>query len=134
MITKTQEPDGRWRYVCDVCMRVRIEKYPNLRNPCTCNGIKRKKLKEPSLLQKGENFIKAAVKHVTTGAREATDEQVLERFNICQECPLYNAKRVGEGTCTHPSCGCSLKTVGLTGKNKLRWAEQICPIGKWLPV
>jgi hypothetical protein len=80
------------------------------------------------------NFSKAAVQHLAAGCPQATDEQVAERFAICQGCELFKPKAEGSGTCQHPSCGCSLKAVGVTGLNKLRWADQKCPIDKWQAV
>jgi hypothetical protein len=95
----------------------------------------------PSLLRKAGNFVTAAAHHVAAGSPSATDEQVTERFAICQDCELFEAKitvsetnQIVQGTCNHPSCGCSLKRVGLTGRNKLRWADQECPLKKWLAV
>lgn len=93
--------------------------------------IQRTELVEPSLFVKGANFIRAGASHIAAGTPQATDEQVAERFAICQACPLFKPKEDGHGVCTHSSCGCSLKTIGLTGKNKLRWADQACPIGSW---
>ncbi len=85
----------------------------------------------PNLARKALNFGRAAVKHVYHGMKTATDEQVQERFTICQGCELFEPKGEGMGVCKHPSCGCALKRVGVTGKNKLRWADSKCPIGKW---
>lgn len=85
----------------------------------------------PGALQLAGNFARAAAQHVRAGSPQATDEQVAERFSICQSCELFKLIADGQGQCLHPSCGCNLKKVGLTGLNKLRWAEQACPIGKW---
>jgi hypothetical protein len=93
--------------------------------------VRRFKLKEPSIATKAKNFTAAVVKHVAAGGRQATDEQVADRFAICEQCPLFKPKGDGQGVCTHSSCGCSLKAVGLTGRNKLRWADSACPIGSW---
>lgn len=90
--------------------------------------------KPPSIVRKAANFTRAAVGHVKAGRPVATDEQVAERFAICQGCRLFNATSEGQGTCNHPSCGCDLKRVGIGGKNKLRWADQKCPIGRWSSV
>jgi len=91
-------------------------------------------LAEPSLLAKAVNFSKAAAKHVAAGRPIATDEQVAERWAICQACEIFKPKSEGQGVCTHKSCGCALKAVGLTGKNKLRWADSVCPLEKWQPL
>lgn len=86
----------------------------------------------PGLFKKVVNFSRAATSHLVKGSPQATDEQVAERFAICQECVEYfKPTSEGQGRCTHPSCGCPLKPVGLTGRNKLRWADQACPIGRW---
>lgn len=87
--------------------------------------------KEPGLIRKAANFTKATAAHVAAGRPEASDEQVAERFAKCQACPLFKATSEGQGRCTHSTCGCNLKVVGLKGRNKLRWADQKCPIGKW---
>jgi hypothetical protein len=81
-----------------------------------------------------KNFAKAGIKHMTNGRPKATDEQVAERFAICQGCELFEAKEEGVGRCNHESCGCSLKRVGIIGLNKLRWADQECPLKKWLAI
>ena len=91
----------------------------------------RRQLKEPSLAVKAKNFAVASAKHAAAGFPQATDEQVAERFAACESCPLFKPKGDDHGVCTHGSCGCSLKAVGLSGKNKLRWADQSCPVGRW---
>jgi hypothetical protein len=86
----------------------------------------------PSAARRGANFAKASIQHIASGAPLASDAQVAERFAICLQCPLYRAgKQEGVGQCLHPSCGCKVKAVGLTGLNKLRWADQRCPLGHW---
>jgi hypothetical protein len=85
---------------------------------------------EPGLLQKTVNYTKAKASHVWHGSPEVTDEQMAERFAICQsnQCGLYIAKGEGLGTCGHKSCGCPLKRVSEKGEDsKLRWADQQCP-------
>lgn len=91
----------------------------------------RRNLQEPSLLTKANNLAKAAYNHAAAGRPQATDEQVAERFAVCQACEIFKPKGPGAGVCTHPSCGCNLKDVGIEGLNKLRWADQACPLGKW---
>jgi hypothetical protein len=56
----------------------------------------------------------------------ATDEQVAERFAICQGCEFLSG-----GACS--KCGC---TVVRQAKfiSKLSWAAESCPVGKWGPV
>lgn len=92
-------------------------------------GEEKPDYRPPSMLRKAANFTKAAVKHVAAGSPQATDEQVAERFAICQSCPMFKATGEGQGECS--KCGCGLKAVGVAGVSKLRWADQACPIGKW---
>lgn len=119
--------------------------FADLRNPCQCGvareytdvpyseeAIKtvddpRRKLKEPNLIRKAANYTKAKVNHVKAGRPLSPDFVVIRRFETCQPCPLFKPTKEGQGVCTHSSCGCDLKTVGLTGRNKLKWADQECP-------
>lgn len=86
----------------------------------------------PSLAGRARNFARAYVQHRKAGSPKATDEQVAARFAVCQSCELFTPKGEGQGICSHKSCGCNLKRVGLAGLNKLRWADQACPVGLWL--
>lgn len=88
----------------------------------------------PGVARMAGNFAKAYASHVIAGRPQATDEQVAERFAICQGCELYKSTGEGRGQCLHESCGCYLKLVGVNGLNKLRWADQACPLGKWQAV
>lgn len=81
------------------------------------------------VFRKAANFAKATAKHVAAGRPMATDEQVGERFTVCQACPHFTATGEGQGECA--KCGCGLKAVGVAGLSKLRWATEACPIGKW---
>lgn len=94
---------------------------------------RKKTPKEPSMVRKIGNFTKASIKHIRTGKRQATDEQVNARFSICEtnKCGFFKSEGQGYGKCLHPTCGCGLRMVGVTGRNKLRWAEQECPVGLW---
>lgn len=83
-----------------------------------------KVIKPPGPFQKVVNFTKAAVKHVKSGAKKATPEEVQRRLEICKGCNYLNKNEV----CEHMKCGCSVK-------KKAAWMSQNCPIGKWaLPV
>lgn len=141
---KEQLENGKWKYSCEKCRYVRITARENYEPVCSCLRVhhvikehllierdakydRRAELPEPSLLRKGQNFTRASIEHARSGFQLATDEQVEERFAICQACPIFKPIKDGEGVCTHTSCGCSLKRVGVKGKNKLRWAEQVCP-------
>lgn len=86
------------------------------------------KAPRPSMVRKAANFAVAAAKHVAAGRPMATDEQVAERFAICQACPKFIEKGEGVGECS--MCGCGLRAVGVEGLSKLRWATEQCPLPK----
>lgn len=149
---KEQLSDGRVRFICERCKYIRITRRQDYQPLCSCTRehqvIKehlidearqqqldeRRALREPSLARKARNFARASTQHALAGFPEATDDQVAERFAICQACEIFKPAGDSQGVCTHSTCGCSLKTVGLTGRNKLRWADQACPLGKWQPL
>lgn len=80
----------------------------------------------PSLMQKVLNFTKAATKHAMAGNPKCTDEQIHHRYNICKQCEFFK-----NNTCT--KCGCNLVREKIY-MNKLAWADQSCPVGKWGPI
>jgi hypothetical protein len=100
-------------------------------NPRINPPVIQRPLKPLSIVRKAINFVPAAAKHVVTGRKEVSDEVVAANWAICQGCELFLRHTAVNGECTHPSCGCALKAVGQTGRNKLRWESQVCPIGKW---
>lgn len=57
--------------------------------------------------------------------KQCSQEQIEKRLAICQACPFYE-----NNTCL--KCGCSLSRDRVY-MNKLNWADQSCPIGKWGP-
>ncbi|MCC6492641.1 MAG: hypothetical protein IT424_06445 [Pirellulales bacterium] len=146
MVERSDLGDGYYRYQCQACgWEVPSCRLANLRNECFCRqpqqdyeAILRTIVRHPpgvapgpSLVRKAANFTRAAVRHQRAGRPEASDETVSQRFAVCQACALYQPQSEVQGTCTHQSCGCALKAVGLAGRNKLRWADQACPIGRW---
>lgn len=54
---------------------------------------------------------------------KCSQEQIDDRMNICQTCPFFQ-----DNTCLQ--CGCALSR-DRNYKNKLYFADQACPIGKW---
>jgi len=79
-----------------------------------------------TLIQKAKNFSASAAKHVAAGMPRATDEQVAERFAICQACKHYDGKACRQ-------CGCPVVRENKF-LSKLSWAGESCPVGKWGPV
>jgi hypothetical protein len=121
---------------CEVC-GYRVPKQPSgghdLKHDCT---VPQQQLKpapqRPPLLKRLKNFTVAAIAHELRGAPTCTDEQIAERHAICKACELYikSEHNANLGVCGHSDCGCSL---GRASKylNKLAWADQQCPLGKW---
>ncbi len=73
----------------------------------------KKKLK-PGLLQMARNYAAAKVKLARDGFRKCTDEEMIERLNICQACENFNP----DVTCK--VCGCQLL-------KKLTDRSAVCP-------
>jgi len=71
-------------------------------------------------------FLYAFFWHCIEGFPTCNKEEILERFNICLKCEEYNSKN---STCNE--CGCNLSNRK-EFMNKLAWADQECPLKKWL--
>lgn len=77
-------------------------------------------------LTKVKTFFKSLWFHIWLGFPKCTLEQIEKRFKICSEsCDMYNTK---DSTCMMCGCNLSRKKIFL---NKLAWADQECPLGKW---
>lgn len=75
-----------------------------------------------SLAGQAAGLAKATARHVANGLKNVSEEEQARRRAICTECEYYNAKR--------DRCGvCACKLGGWL--NKLRWASERCPKGKW---
>ena len=119
------EQNKEKKYICTVC-----EYETNFLGVRTCQPLPPKK-DEPSLLKKIGNFTFALAKHLYKGMPTVNKDVLDNRLKICQECPLFKKKdgMVG-GVCAHESCGCSIQDE-VVFLNKIAWADQKCPIGKW---
>jgi hypothetical protein len=80
----------------------------------------------PTFAQKARNFAASAAKHLAAGMPQATEEQVAERFAICQGCEHFDGKACRK-------CGCPVVRQKKF-LSKLSWANESCPVGKWGPV
>jgi hypothetical protein len=80
----------------------------------------------PPLAQRVANFAASAATHVAAGMPRCTDEQIAERFAICQGCEFLSG-----GACS--KCGCPVVREARF-VSKLSWANESCPVGKWGPV
>lgn len=136
--------NGMFRHVCQVCGDVNITSSPTYWNRCKSQDqivdhetvkreTERKVYVPPSLGKRVANFSIAAVKHVLVGMPTCTQEQVSSRIAICKGCELYRPDQENPevGICTHTSCGCNVGNE-LEFLNKLFWADQSCPLKKWL--
>lgn len=72
-----------------------------------------------------KTFLKSLLFHVQAGLPKSSKAQIQERLAICITCEKYNKKR---SECMVCGCAISNKKIFL---NKLAWADQECPIGKW---
>lgn len=79
----------------------------------------------PSAVKRVTNFTKSVVKHVFNGMEKSSQEEIDRRLSICNECPLFQ-----DGICKHNECGCNVSNKQKF-MNKLAWADQECPLGKW---
>ena len=79
-----------------------------------------------SLATKVGNLAASAAKHVAAGMPQATEEQVAERFAICQACEHFDGRSCKK-------CGCPVVREKKF-LSKLSWAKESCPVGKWGPV
>jgi hypothetical protein len=77
----------------------------------------------PGLLQRGLHFGRAMGRWLAGGAVLRSQEQVNERLQICQACPLLQGDQ-----CTR--CGCTINGE-VTPFNKLAVSTETCPLGKW---
>lgn len=70
-------------------------------------------------------FVKALYFHIGYGLPKCTQKQIDQRYSICNECDFFD---VNAQQCLQ--CGCNISTKKRF-LNKLAWADQKCPIGKW---
>jgi hypothetical protein len=86
----------------------------------------------PTLFQRLANFSRAAIAHALNGNPTCSEAQIEERLTICRACEKFqpDADRPDLGVCTHSKCGCKVRREEKY-LNKLAWADQECPLGKW---
>lgn len=71
------------------------------------------------------NFLKALLIHLKNHSPTCTKKEIKDRYEICKGCGFFDGS-----ICTHHKCGCAINTQDVFF-NKLSWADQECPIGKW---
>lgn len=70
-------------------------------------------------------FIKSLLFHIRRGLPKCSNDEIAYRYNICILCEEYDSKK---SICNVCGCNLSKKSQFL---NKLAWADQECPKGKW---
>lgn len=70
-------------------------------------------------------FIKSLFFHIYAGFPKSTQSQIDYRYNICINCERFDSLNK---ECKECGCNINNKKIFL---NKLAWADQECPIGKW---
>lgn len=73
------------------------------------------------------DFMIAYQRWVSAGKPQRNDDGVATLFSVCQSCEFFRATGNDQGRCG--KCGCALN-LG-RNLNKLRWATEACPAGKW---
>lgn len=84
-------------------------------------------IQPPSTVRRVVNFTLAAIAHLVRGNPTCDQEQIDQRLKVCRACQWFSAELQ---MCQHPQCGCSINSERRF-LNKLAWADQACPVGKW---
>lgn len=72
-----------------------------------------------------KTFIKALFWHIYSGSPKANRLEINNRYLVCIGCDKFNKIK---SQCD--VCGCLIKNKQVF-LNKLAWADQECPLGKW---
>ncbi len=130
--------------ICSECGRIKVTSQDDLAKVHFDCSLTREEfeLKEippivqrlaPPMITRVKNFTVSAIAHATAGSPTCTQEEINERFEICRGCELFIKSSEEAGICGHQSCGCNLNKE-MIYLNKLGWADQECPLRKWLKI
>lgn len=72
-----------------------------------------------------KTFLKSLFFHIRSGLPKSTKEEIFYRYKICETCEDFDKEK---SQCD--ICGCNINTKSQF-LNKLAWADQECPKGKW---
>lgn len=89
---------------------------------CVCGHGSDEDVAMPATVTRIKNYLKAAVHHVRTGSVTCSDQEIADRLEVCSGCEFFDGKACGK-------CGCRVNSTRFL--NKLAWADQDCPVGKW---
>lgn len=70
-------------------------------------------------------FLKSLFFHVRSGLPKASKSEIYYRYDICRSCEEFDLVK---SQCSECGCNINKKSQFL---NKLAWADQECPLGKW---
>lgn len=70
-------------------------------------------------------FLKSLFFHIYRGFPKSTIKEISDRYSICLKCDEFDSNK---SECMVCGCNINQKRIFL---NKLAWADQECPIGKW---
>ncbi len=85
--------------------------------PLRCNICKNESKTMPSLWEQAKNLATSLAKHAADGFKHVSQEELLRRIEICNQCDQLDGQRCA-------ACGCFLLL-------KAKWASEVCPLGKW---
>jgi len=77
------------------------------------------------ILLKIKTFLKSLLFHISLGLPKSSQKDIDARLLICFSCEKYQPEKKECGI-----CGCFINNKRIFF-NKLAWADQECPIGKW---
>lgn len=72
-----------------------------------------------------KTFLKSLAWHIYAGFPKTTAGEIADRYAICLTCDQHD---INKQQCN--VCGCVIKNKSIF-LNKLAWADQECPLGKW---
>lgn len=85
-------------------------------------------MRSMDMLTRIKTFIKSLLFHIRAGLPKSTKEEILYRYQICSACEDFIKE---DNMCG--ICGCNV-TNKKQFLNKLAWADQECPLKKWLKI
>lgn len=77
------------------------------------------------MFKKIKAFFKSLFWHIARGLPKSGQKNILTRYTICLECSDFDTV---DKICNQCGCNISDKNIFM---NKLAWADQECPLGKW---
>lgn len=118
-------------FICKWCGRIVTEldlinsNYSSTTHSLTCLGLRTKLESSPSLPIRLFNFSTSFLKHLLSGRKRCTTQQIRARFLKCVPCRFYNKLAHPDGQCQ--ICGCHINLFQAhQGLNKLAWTDAEC--------